>query len=138
MKMKASTRTPAVQVVAGVVVRSGRFLLARRPAGGHLAGLWEFPGGKVRPGEALEAALARELEEEVGLQCRDRVLLHVEEHAYPDRAVAIHFFLCLDPGGEPTPREGQEIGWFTPGDLSKLDVPAANRRLIELVKEQFA
>ena len=100
--------------------------------------MWEFPGGKVRPGEALDAALAREMEEEVGLQCRNAILLHVEEHAYPDRAVAIHFFLCPDAGGEPRSREGQEIGWFTPAECATLEVPAANRRLLVLLNEQLA
>ena len=124
-------------IAVGVVYSQGRFLVARRRPGAHLAGTWEFPGGKLRPGEAMESALRRELEEEAGIQFKSRVLLHVEEHAYSDRTVLLHFFLCIDPEGPPRGREGQEIRWVSLDELKMLEIPAANRGVLRILEEQF-
>lgn len=124
--------------MAAGVIRSGeRFLVARRKPGSHLAGAWEFPGGRIAAGEDPERALRRELEEEVGVTFQEAFLLHVEEHGYADRTVVLHFFLCLDPQREPQPAEGQELRWATLAELETLETPPANRQLIAILKEQF-
>jgi 8-oxo-dGTP diphosphatase len=123
--------------VVGIVERAGRFLVSRRLPRSHLAGLWEFPGGKVRPGEALEDALRREIAEEVQLSIRQAILLEVREHTYPERAVLLHFFLCPGVEGEPRAGEGQEVRWATAEEITRLEVPAANRRVIQLLAEQY-
>lgn len=111
--------------------------MSRRLAGTHLAGLWELPGGKLRPGEAVVDALRREIEEETGLGFRDAVLLHREFHAYAERSVDLQFFLCLDPAGEASGREGQDVRWVTIDELERLEMPAGNRRIFEILREQL-
>jgi 8-oxo-dGTP diphosphatase len=135
--MRPEPKLLHLNIVAGILERRGRFLLCRRQAGSHLAGTWEFPGGKIRPGESLEEALKRELDEEVGIGFRESVLLHVEEHIYPDRKVSLYFCLCLDPSGEPISREGQEIRWLSLEEIASVETPPANRRVLGLLKEQF-
>ena len=100
--------------------------------------MWELPGGKRRPGEELQDTLRREIEEETGVRFRDAVLLHREEHAYPERAVELHFFLCRDPEGPGEGREGQEVRWVTLSELDTLEMPAGNQRLLEILGEQLA
>jgi mutator protein MutT len=126
-----------ISIACGIVRRGDRFLVARRPPGAHLAGVWEFPGGKARQGEAVEAALRREVEEEMGIVFGQALLVHVEEHAYPERTVLLHFYLCLDPRGEPAGREGQEVRWLTLEDLGALEWPAANRGVLDALREQY-
>jgi mutator protein MutT len=135
--LKPTAARSPVPIVCGIVHRGGRFLVSRRPDGAHLAGTWEFPGGKALPGETLEAALRREVDEELGIAFGQAVLVHVKEHAYPERTVLLHFYLCLDPRGEPSGREGQEIRWVGLADLDLLEVPPANRAVLALLDEQF-
>ena len=94
---------PIVVVLAAVIERGGRFLLGRRLKDTHLAGLWEFPGGKCEPGEPHEACLTRELREELGVEASIGAELIVIEHAYPDRTVRLHFRQC-DLTCKPNPR----------------------------------
>ncbi len=119
---------PPVDVCAAVIRRGELTLLATRPPGSRLAGKWEFPGGKVAPGESLEACIRREIREELGL-----VLGHVRhvdtveqtDHAPPIR---LHFLDCsIDPGAEPVCHEGQQARWFTPAELAILDLLPADR-----------
>ena len=135
--MATTPKSAALPIAVGVTHSGGRFLVARRKALAQAGGTWEFPGGKVRPGEPLKSALCREMEEEVGVRFRDAILLHVEEYAYPERTVLLHFFLCLDPEGPPGGREGQDIRWVTLSELKALEVPPANRRLLRLLEDQF-
>ena len=126
---------PQIHVAVGVMERDGRYLLSRRVPGTHLEGLWEFPGGKVRPGETTCDAVARELREEVDIQVGSARLLHMDEYRYTDRVVALYFFLCARWSSEPRGLEGQELRWFTPQELRDADVPPANRRFLELLLE---
>lgn len=136
--MESSPQPPVLEIAVGVIEAKGRFLVARRPDGAHAAGTWEFPGGKRKPGEPVERTLRREVEEETGVTFRNAALIHVEEHAYPERAVELHFFLLIGPEGKPEGREGQELRWVTIEELRRLEVPAANRRFLEILAEQFA
>lgn len=115
-------------VVAGVIRdRHGRILLAQRPLGKHLAGSWEFPGGKLEPGESAAAGLARELEEEIGIEVRSCAPLLSLSHAYPEKTVHLLLREVLAWDGVAHSREGQAIGWFDPAEMGKLPMPAADR-----------
>ena len=119
-----------VTVVAAVIERGGLILITRRPAGSHLAGLWEFPGGKPDPGETFEDALRREITEELGATVIVGERIETVEWEYPDKRVRILFFRCgID--GEPSPLEGQEMAWVAPVDLPSYAFPAADAVLVE-------
>ncbi len=129
-ELAARAGWPVVEVAAAVIRRRGRFLVTRRRAGTHLAGLWEFPGGKRHAGEGVEAALRRELSEELGVAGRVGRRLAVVPWAYPDRRIVLHFHEC-DIGGQPVEgREGQEVRWVTPAGLARLAFPPADAALV--------
>lgn len=122
--------------VAAAIVRdsSGRVLLSRRPAHKHQGNCWEFPGGKREPAESLHQALARELDEELGLTvhaCRPFMTI---DHDYSDRRVRLCFREVMDFAGTPRGREGQPVDWFQPDELQTLAMPAANRPLINALR----
>ena len=119
-----------VEVVAAVVERDGRVLITRRLEGTHLAGLWEFPGGKILPGEKPEDALRRELQEELGVEAEVGELIETVDWTYPEKSVRLLFFRCA-LRGEPRPQERQEMLWVEAGELSKYRFPAADLRLVE-------
>jgi len=119
-----------VEIALALVRRDGRLLIARRPAGVHLAGLWEFPGGKMRPGETPAAAAEREAREETGVECRARAALPVIEHAYGERRVRLHPVECAWLAGEPQPLGAAECRWVRPEDLGAYEFPAANAGLL--------
>jgi 8-oxo-dGTP diphosphatase len=120
----------AVVVVAAVIERDGRFLVTRRLQGTHLAGYWEFPGGKVHEGETHEEALARELSEELTSTVSNVRSIFRTAHRYGNRIVELHFFRG-DLTGEPRPALGQEIRWITRAEFSSLDFPPADAELID-------
>jgi 8-oxo-dGTP diphosphatase len=122
------SRTPIV-VVAAVIERDGEFLLTLRPDGTHLAGHWEFPGGKVHPSETHAEALRREIFEELDAVASVRELVHTVTHAYPEKTVELFFYHC-DLTGEPKPMMGQQMRWVSRGDLAGLPFPEADRDLI--------
>ena len=123
---------PPILVAAAVIERDGAFLLTRRLDGTHLAGTWEFPGGKCEPDETLEACLVREIHEELaaGVVVGNRVL--VTRHAYPERTVELHFFHAT-LAGEPTPQLGQQMRWVPRAELLALPLPEADADLIRLL-----
>ncbi|HTM59151.1 MAG TPA: Nudix family hydrolase [Burkholderiales bacterium] len=101
-----------IEVAAAVIQRpDGRFLLAQRPTGKVYAGYWEFPGGKIEPGERAERALARELHEEIGIDVRAAYPWITREYVYPHGHVRLNFFRVLEWSGDPHPREEQAIAW---------------------------
>ncbi|MGD8327186.1 MAG: 8-oxo-dGTP diphosphatase MutT [Sphingomonadales bacterium] len=115
----------------------GRLLIARRPEGKSMAGLWEFPGGKVEADETPEAALVRELREELGieacLECMQPFTF--ASHSYPDFHLLMPLFLCRRWEGVPQPREGQELKWIFASRLDDFDMPPADRPLIAMLKD---
>ena len=117
-------------VVAAVIERDGAFLLTLRPAGTHLAGHWEFPGGKCHPSETHIEALRRELFEELDIVADVGERVHEITHTYPEKTVALYFYRC-DFRGEPKPMLGQEIRWVPRGELKTLAFPEADADLIE-------
>jgi len=121
-----------VVVLAAVIERDDRFLVTRRLQRTHLAGYWEFPGGKCELGESHEDCLARELDEELGVEARIGDELLVVEHTYPERTVRLHFRSC-EITGDPHPRLGQEMQWIARPDLESLQFPDADRELIEVL-----
>lgn len=119
-----------IVVTAAVVEREGYFLVTRRLKGTHLAGTWEFPGGKCDPGESLHDCMQRELLEELAARCRVGDEVFTISHQYDDRIVELHFFACtlLD---EPRPQLGQQMQWVPRAQLRSLDFPPADAELIE-------
>ena len=116
-----------IHVVVGVLFdASGRVLVARRPAGTHLAGRWEFPGGKLMPGESREAGLARELAEELGIRVLAACPLIRVEHRYPDRDVVLDVWSVESYSGEPYGRESQPVEWRDVRSLDPADFPPAD------------
>jgi mutator protein MutT len=122
-------------VVAAVVEDRHRFLVTRRPPGVHLAGMWEFPGGKIDPDESHVAALRRELREELGVDADVGELVHDTTHAYPEVTVALYFYRCRLVG-EPTPLLGQEMRWVPREELPSLGFPPADAELIDLLQRR--
>ncbi len=118
-----------IEVVAAVIERGGRILIARRQVGSHLGGLWEFPGGKRQAGETAEAALAREIREELDAAVTVGELLDDVEWRYPEKTVRLRFFRCALEG-EPRAAEGQEIAWVAPADLGGYEFPPADEGLV--------
>jgi 8-oxo-dGTP diphosphatase len=110
----------------------GRVLIAQRPEGKTLAGLWEFPGGKLDPGERPEAALIRELKEELGIEVKEACLapLTFASHAYPEFHLLMPLYICRRWEGIPAAREGQALKWVRPGKLRDYHMPAADEPLI--------
>ena len=118
-----------IAVVAAVVEERGSFLVTQRPPGAHLAGMWEFPGGKLAPAETHAQALRREMHEELDTDVEVGELLLQTTHDYPDRAVTLYFYRC-QLLGTPRPRLGQQMRWVPRGELGSLGFPPADEELI--------
>ena len=127
-------KTILVSAVA-LIDPDGRVLLAQRPEGKSMAGLWEFPGGKVEAGETPEAALIRELEEELGINTWQSCLapLTFASHAYEDFHLLMPLFACRKWQGIPQPQEGQSLKWVRKQDLRSYPMPAADLPLIAIL-----
>ena len=128
-----------IVLVAAVALidKDGRVLLAQRPEGKSLAGLWEFPGGKVEPGESPETALIRELHEELGIETWSSCLapLTFASHAYPDFHLLMPLFACRKWNGIITPREGQKLAWARANELRNYPMPPADVPLIPILRD---
>ena len=130
------TRLVLVAAVA-LIDPDGRVLIARRPEGKSMAGLWEFPGGKVEPGETPEAALMRELHEELGIDTWASCLapLTFASHAYPDFHLLMPLFACRKWQGTPRPREAQALAWVRAPELRDYPMPPADLPLIAILRD---
>jgi 8-oxo-dGTP diphosphatase len=129
---------PRIHVVAAALIdAAGRVLIAQRPAGKHLAGGWEFPGGKLEPGEEREAGLARELREELGITVTDapRPLIQVS-HSYPTRDVLLDVFVIRSYEGEPRGLDGQALRWCTLEELDQADLLPADGPIVKALRER--
>ncbi|WP_112321149.1 8-oxo-dGTP diphosphatase MutT [Oceanibium sediminis] len=115
----------------------GRVLLAQRPEGKSMGGLWEFPGGKVEPGETPEAALIRELHEELGIDTWQSCLapLSFASHSYPDFHLLMPVFACRKWNGTPMGKEGQALRWVRPNKLRDYPMPPADLPLIPVLRD---
>jgi len=116
------------------VDEGGKYLVTRRQAGVHLAGMWEFPGGKVGEAETHAQALRREMAEELGVDVAVEGLVLSTSHSYPDRTVALHFYKCRLLG-PPTPQLGQQMQWVRRSELRTLEFPPADADLIALLSD---
>ena len=126
--------TSVVHVAVGVLRNAlGEVLLARRPSGVHQGGKWEFPGGKVEHGEAVDAALRRELNEELGVTIGATRALMQLRHDYADRRVLLEVIEVEDFSGEARGREGQALEWVAPDELSRRSFPAANKPILRVL-----
>jgi 8-oxo-dGTP diphosphatase len=129
---------PVVLVVAVALIDvDGRVLLAQRPEGKPMAGLWEFPGGKVQEGESPEAALIRELREELGIDTAAACLapLTFASHRYPDFHLLMPLYVCRRWHGPVTAREGQRLSWVRAARLDRYPMPPADKPLIPVLKD---
>ncbi|HMP83639.1 MAG TPA: 8-oxo-dGTP diphosphatase MutT [Verrucomicrobiota bacterium] len=127
--------SPSIEVSAGLIFREGKLLIAQRHADSHLGGLWEFPGGKREPGETFEQCLVRELHEELGVDVTVGELLESLNHDYPGKSVCLKFFLCRLNSGEPKPLGCAAIKWIQRAELDAHDFPAADAKLIALLRQ---
>ena len=120
---------PSVIVVAAVIERAGAFLVARRQAGLHLEGYWEFPGGKCLPHETELESLRREIREELDADIEGAEKLSTCAHEYDDRIIELHFYRCALVGAAK-PMLGQELRWVSRAELTRLQFPPADAELI--------
>ena len=131
---------PLVLVAAAALVDGGgRVLIARRPEGKHMAGLWEFPGGKLDPGESPEAALVRELREELDIEAREGDLLPLAfaSHRYENFQLLMLLYLCRNWRGTPVAREHTALTWAEPGRLADYPMPPADIPLVTLLSHRL-
>src|SRR5437773_7624714 len=143
--MSTSTSMPATAAERRIVLVSavalvdadGRVLLAQRPPGKSMAGLWEFPGGKVDAGETPEAALIRELNEELGVNVAASCLapFTFASHSYPDFHLLMPLYVCRKWSGMLSPREGQRLAWVRPARLGDYPMPPADKPLVAMLRD---
>ncbi|MBV6632010.1 MAG: 8-oxo-dGTP diphosphatase MutT [Alphaproteobacteria bacterium] len=137
----AGSREKPILLVSAAVLVDGdnRVLLARRPQGKHLGGLWEFPGGKLQAGETPEDAVIRELQEELGVHTQAKCLhpLTFASHPYEEFHLMMPLFICRKWGGPAVPKEGQELAWVKPGQLRDYPMPPADAPLISAIQDQL-
>ena len=138
MPITAPEQKPILLVAAiALVDPDGRVLIAQRPAGKHLEGLWEFPGGKLRQGETPEAALIRELKEELGIDVAESCLapLSFASHAYEEFHLLMPLYVCRIWQGAVSAREGQQLKWVRPSKLGDWPMPPADAPLVAALRD---
>ncbi len=125
-----------IEVAAGLIAQEGRYLIARRKAGVHLGGYWEFPGGKREAGETLEECLQRELREELNV-CIDLPLpFQIVRHEYPEKIVELHFFRCRIESGEAVAQDCAELRWVYPHEMAAFQFPPADQAIITALQQE--
>jgi A/G-specific adenine glycosylase len=125
---------PHYDVTAAVIRRNGRILIAQRPFGGRLGGLWEFPGGKVEPNETLPQCLRREIKEELGFRIRVGEFITSIDHAYTHFKITLHAFECTVVSGQPRKLGVEDFKWVRMGELDKFAFARTDLRIIEALK----
>lgn len=125
-----------IQVAAGIIVHQARYLIARRPAGAHLAGYWEFPGGKCEAGETLEACLHRELWEELSVRVIEVVHFCSLRHDYPEKSVELHFFRCRLEDGMILPAKPGAVEWVGMSEFGRYQFPEADQPVIARLRRE--
>lgn len=135
MSLEAKVERRRVRVVAALLERGGRLLVQRRPSHGPRGDLWEFPGGKREAGESDETALARECQEELGVQVTVEGLLWETEHAYPDLVVSLALYRCRLIGGEPAGAVGQALEWAPRSNLRDYPFCEADLPVVRLLAQ---
>ncbi len=134
----AESSLPILTVVAVALVDAdGRVLLAQRPPGKSMAGLWEFPGGKIHPGESPEAALIRELKEEIDIDVTEACLapFTFASHRYESFHLLMPLYVCRRWKGVTRPREGQTLAWVRPEKLGEYPMPSADKPLVAMLQD---
>jgi 8-oxo-dGTP diphosphatase len=122
-------------ISVGIIRNSQReIFITQRDASSHMAGFWEFPGGKIEAGETAVDALIRELQEEVGIEAAEPELIRTLQHHFPDRVIHLHFFLVQSWAGEPYGKEGQPKRWVAQTELKEDDFPPANAEIVAALK----
>jgi 8-oxo-dGTP diphosphatase len=134
---RAESRKTLLVAACALVDADHRVLLTQRPAGKPMAGLWEFPGGKVGKNETPEACVIRELREELGLDVTANCLapLTFASHAYSEFHLLMPLYVCRVWHGFPQPREGQALRWLRPGDMTGLPMPPADLPLVAFLRD---
>jgi 8-oxo-dGTP diphosphatase len=130
-------RRTLLVVAVALVDPDGRVLLAERPEGKSLAGMWEFPGGKVGPGETPEAALVRELREELAIDTAASCLapFTFASHVYEDFHLLMPLYVCRIWQGTPVPQEGQRLAWVRPAEMGRYPMPPADKPLVAMLRD---
>lgn len=123
-----------IPVVAALIVREGKLLIARRPAGKHMAGRWEFPGGKLEHGESPEQAVEREIREELAVRVRAGRIYQAIAYSYPEKDVLLLFYAASIISGEPRPVEEAEVRWVALDELDKYAFAPVDELLVERLK----
>jgi len=129
-------KSSRIEVAAGLVFHKGKLLITQRPATGHLANLWEFPGGKREINETFEHCLHRELKEELDIEVTDLELLDEITHAYPEKTVHLQFIRCRLAGGTPKLLGCQDFRWISREELSDFQFPDADGQLLEVLQRK--
>ncbi len=133
LKNMASKRPTWIPVVTAMIRKGPYVLVGQRPEGHTLAGQWEFPGGKIEIGESPEQALARELQEELGIEAEIGQVKMACTHSYPDVGIFLVFFEVQYWKGEPKPVHHSELRWVLPEELKNINIPEANRKLLPTI-----
>ena len=133
--------SPMTQVIAAIIEKDGKILIARRKKGSHLAHKWEFPGGKIEPGETHEQCLKRELLEELGIKVNVEEFICSSKYAYENISIELCIYKVSFVSGEFSINSHEEIRWISPGKLSEYDLPEANIPVTKIIikyLEKFA
>lgn len=128
---KPKKKVPHYEVVAAAIYKNGRYLLGKRPPGGMLGGLWEFPGGKIENGETHEQALVREIHEEMGIGIEVGPHIATVHHAYSHYTVSLHLYRCTHTSGSPRTIYHSAVKWVPRSQFERYTFPTANHKLIE-------
>jgi mutator protein MutT len=133
--LKSRSDKPHFQVTAGLIWRDGKVLITRRPEGSHLAGYWEFPGGKQEGGETLKECLRREIREELGVDVKVETHLLLVDHDYGTKTISLHLFQCSHLRGDPCPIGCDDMKWVDPKDLDLYKLPPPDIQILPLIKK---